>query len=187
LSACTAVAPVSISPLACSNDRVEGLGTTLEAGTTTSPAYAPWIGKATTSELGLKDVRAYLVDRLVTQPWTLAEVAGELGATPATLRRLLDRYQVGRVAPTQRQRAAAAAVSGPQKQARAVRQGRQARLVELGFDGLEDYLPDRYVGGASRCGGCALSLESAIRGWPRNSISSGSAPELQIGWGLRLG
>ena len=48
-SACTAVAPVSIIPLACSNDSVEGLGITLEAGTVTSSAYAPAIRYATTS------------------------------------------------------------------------------------------------------------------------------------------
>src|SRR5712691_113400 len=49
VSAWTAVVPVSIIPLACSNDSVGGLDTTLDAGTTTSAAYAPRIGKATTS------------------------------------------------------------------------------------------------------------------------------------------
>ncbi len=62
------------------------------------------------------------------------------------MRRLLDRYQVERVAPTKRQRAAAATANGPTKQARAVQQRRQARLAELGFAALEDYLRDRYVG-----------------------------------------
>jgi AraC-like DNA-binding protein len=42
------------------------------------------------AELGFGSVRAYLVDRLVTQAWTLAEVTAELGAAPATLRRLLS-------------------------------------------------------------------------------------------------
>jgi AraC-like DNA-binding protein len=98
------------------------------------------------AELGFASVRAYLVDRLVTQAWTLEEVVGELGAAPATLRRLLDRYQVQRVAPTRRQRAAAAAASGPQKELRVVQQRRQARLTKLGFATLEAYLQDRYVG-----------------------------------------
>jgi lambda repressor-like predicted transcriptional regulator len=90
-------------------------------------------------------VRAYLVDRLVTQAWTLAEVAVELGAAPSTLRCPLDRYQIRRVAPTRRQRRAAAAAMGPKWQARAVQQRCQARLAELGFAALEAYLQDRYV------------------------------------------
>jgi hypothetical protein len=49
------------------------------------------------------------------------------------------------VTPTRRQRAAAAAASGPQEQARVVQQRCQARLAELGFEGLEEYLQDRYV------------------------------------------
>jgi hypothetical protein len=97
-----------------------------------------------TGELGFPSARAYLVDRLVTQAWTLAQVQGELGVAPSTLRRLLDHYQVRRVAPTRRQRAAAAAATGPKQQARAV-QRRQARLAELGFATLEAYLWDRYV------------------------------------------
>jgi hypothetical protein len=49
------------------------------------------------------------------------------------------------VAPTRRQRAAADAAGGPKQQARAA-QRRQARLAELGFPGLEEYLQDRCVG-----------------------------------------
>jgi hypothetical protein len=64
------------------------------------------------AELGFENVRVYLVDRLVTKAWTLMQVEGELGAAPATLRPLLDRYQVRRVAPT-RQRATAEAARGP--------------------------------------------------------------------------
>src|SRR6266545_7261212 len=56
--------------------------------------------------LGFPDARAYLVDRLGTRAWTLEEVAGELGAADSTLRRLLDKHGVRRVAPTRRQRAA---------------------------------------------------------------------------------
>jgi hypothetical protein len=57
---------------------------------------------ARVAELGFAGVRAYLVDRLVTQAWTLEEMVGELGAAPSTLRRLLDQHQVRRVAPTRR-------------------------------------------------------------------------------------
>ena len=51
---------------------------------------------ARVAELGFHSIRAYLVDRLVTRAWTLAQVQGELGAAPATLRRLLDRHQLRR-------------------------------------------------------------------------------------------
>jgi hypothetical protein len=97
------------------------------------------------AELGFGSVRAYLVDRLVAQAWTLAEMATELDAAASTLRRLLEKHQVRRVAPTRRQRAAAAAASGPIKRARVVQQRCQARLAELGFAGLQAYLQDRYV------------------------------------------
>ncbi len=100
---------------------------------------------ARAAELGFEGVRAYLVDRLVTQAWTLEEVVAELGAAASTVRRLLDRYGVRRVAPTRRQRAAAAAARGPKQQARASER-RQARLAELGFAELDEYLRDRSVG-----------------------------------------
>jgi AraC-like DNA-binding protein len=100
---------------------------------------------ARVAELGFNGVRAYLVDRLAAQAWTLGEVMAELGAAPSTLRRLLDQHGVRRVAPTRRQRAAAAA-SGPKLQAQAVQRRCQARLAQLGFAGLEAYLQDRYVG-----------------------------------------
>ena len=96
------------------------------------------------AELGFEGLRAYLVDRLVTRAWTLEEVVGELGVAPATVRRLLNQHEVRRVAPTPRQRAAAAA-RGPRQQARTVQQRCQARLAQLGLAGLEAYLQDRYV------------------------------------------
>jgi hypothetical protein len=67
------------------------------------------------AELGFAGVRAYLLDRVVTQAWPLAAVAAELGAARSTLRRLLAQHQVRRVAPTRRQRAAADAARGPQQ------------------------------------------------------------------------
>ncbi len=48
------------------------------------------------AKLGFEGVRAYLVDRVLTKAWTLAQVQGELGIAPATLRRLLDHYRVWR-------------------------------------------------------------------------------------------
>jgi hypothetical protein len=115
-----------------------------------------------TAKLGFHSVQAYLVDRLVTRAWILKEVVGELGATPATLRCLLDRYQVRRVGVTERQRAAATAAVGPAKQARAVQQRRQACLTALGFAELGDYLKDRIV----------------RRGWPRRRLCT----ELGVGY-----
>jgi AraC-like DNA-binding protein len=100
---------------------------------------------ARVAELGFAGVRAYLLDRLVTQAWTLEEVMAELGAAPATLRRLLEEHQVRRVAPTRRHRAAAKSASGPKQPARAA-QRRQARLAELGFAAVDEYLRDRFVG-----------------------------------------
>ncbi len=102
------------------------------------------------------------MDRLVTKAWPLRQVEGELGAAPATLRRLLDQHQVRRVAPTRRQRIAAAAARGPVKQARAVQQRRHARLTKLGFATLEQYLQDRYL----------------TRGWPRRRLCA----ELGVGY-----
>jgi AraC-like DNA-binding protein len=101
---------------------------------------------ARAAELGFPRVRAYLVDRLAAQAWTLAQVAAELGAAHSTLRRLLEEHQVRRVAPTRRQRAAATAARGTTTQPRVVEQWRQARLAELGFAKVDDYLRDRYVG-----------------------------------------
>ncbi len=90
-------------------------------------------------------MRAYLVDRLAERAWSLAQLIEELGAAPPTVRRLLDQYGVQRVGPTQRQRAVAGRGLGPKAQARAAQQRRQARLAELRFAGIEEYLRDRYV------------------------------------------
>jgi deoxyribodipyrimidine photolyase-like uncharacterized protein len=112
--------------------------------------------------LGFQGMRAYLEDRLVTKVWTLRQVEVELGVAPATLRRLLDQHQVRRVVPTRRQRAAAAAAAGSARQARAVQQRRQARLAELGFATLEQYVQDRYI----------------ERGWPLRRLCA----ELGVGY-----
>jgi hypothetical protein len=70
-------------------------------------------GAARVAGFGFPSVWAYLVDRLVTQVWTLAQVQGELGAAPATMRRLLDQHEIGRGAPTRRPRVSGATASGP--------------------------------------------------------------------------
>jgi hypothetical protein len=113
---------------------------------------------AQVAALGFASVRAYLLDRPVTRAWTLAQVQGELGAAPATLRRLLDQHQVRRVAPTRRQRAAATAANRPARsRGRSVNAARPAwpssawpRWTPTCGTGLSS--------GAGRCGGCAPSL-----------------------------
>jgi hypothetical protein len=53
---------------------------------------------------------------------------------------------VRRVGPTRRQRAVAGRGLGPRAQAHVAQQRRQARLRELGFTQVDEYLRDRYVG-----------------------------------------
>ena len=128
--------------------------------------------------LGFGSVRAYLLDRLVTQAWTLTQVTAELGAAPATHTASAgslpgwaggaDPAATRRCRDRQRTR----------KQSRAVRQRRQARLAELGFATLDAYLRDRYVERAGRCGGCAPSLGWAMRGSASSSIGSGRTTDL---------
>jgi AraC-like DNA-binding protein len=141
------------------------------------------------AELGFAGMRAYLVDRLVTRAWTLAEVASELGAAPSTLRRLLDQHEVRRVAPTRRQHSTPQQQSGPQKQARSVQQRRQARLAELGFAALEEYLRDRYVGRGwsvrRLCDELGRGMAGCSSSWPGldgDSQHSGRRGSIQGGW-----
>jgi AraC-like DNA-binding protein len=58
------------------------------------------------ADLGFPDVRAYLADRLIGREWLLAEVAAELGAHRATVRRLMQQSGVQRHRRTARQVAA---------------------------------------------------------------------------------
>jgi AraC-like DNA-binding protein len=94
-------------------------------------------------ELGFPDVRAYLADRLIRREWLLAEVAGELGAHRATVRRLMRQTGVQRRRRTARQ--AAAGERGRQVQSVSWQARRSARLAELGFADLADYLQCRHV------------------------------------------
>jgi hypothetical protein len=117
------------------------------------------------AELGFGSVRAYLVDRLVAQAWPLAQLVEDLGAAPTTVRRLLDQHGVRRVGPTRRQRAVAGRGLGPRAQAHAAQQRRQARLRELGFGGIDEYLRDRFVGRGWSVRRLASSSASAMGGW----------------------
>jgi hypothetical protein len=94
-------------------------------------------------ELGFPDVRAYLADRLLGREWLLADVAAELGAHRATVRRLMRRVGVQRVRRTAKQ--VAAGERGRRVQSVAWQARRAARLAELGFADLAAYLQRRYV------------------------------------------
>jgi AraC-like DNA-binding protein len=109
--------------------------------------------------LGFPDVRAYLADRLHGREWLLAEVAAELGAHRATVRRLMQQSGVQRHRRTARQ--VAAGERGRQVQMVGWEARRSARLAELGFAGLRAYLECRCV----------------EQGWPINQIRS----ELRVG------
>ena len=93
--------------------------------------------------LGFADVRAYLEGRLVEQEWLLADVAAELGAHRATVRRLMGRAGVMRVRRTARQ--LAAGERGRRVQSISWQTRRAARLEVLGFADLAGYLQRRYL------------------------------------------
>jgi AraC-like DNA-binding protein len=110
-------------------------------------------------DLGFPDVRAYLQDRLLGQEWLLAEVAAELAAHRATVRRLMRQTGVQRVRRTAKQEAAGE--RGRRAQSLGWQTRRSARLAELGFADLSGYLQSRYV----------------EQGWPINRIRA----ELRVG------
>ncbi len=95
------------------------------------------------AELGFADVRTYLADRLVRQAWLLADVAAELGAHRATVRRLMHQHGVRRARRTPRE--LAAGERGRRVQAVSWQARRAARLAELGFPDLAAYLQRRFV------------------------------------------
>ncbi len=89
-------------------------------------------------ELGFAAAGAYLQDRLIGREWLLADVAAELGAHRATVRRLMAQAGVVRGRRTAGER-------GRQIQSVGWQARRAARLAELGFADLEGYLQSRYV------------------------------------------
>src|SRR6266542_3335963 len=78
---------------------------------------------ARAAELGFASLQAYLADRAMTRRWPSTTIASELRVQPATVQDRLDQYGLPR------RRAA----------------NRQARLAELGFADMEDYLRVRRV------------------------------------------
>ena len=98
---------------------------------------------ARVAELGFADVEAYLVDRVAGRGWARSAVVAELEVAPVTVRRLLDRYGVRRSQRTAGEQAALA--RGRAVQATVWQARRVARLAELGFADLEEYLRVRYV------------------------------------------
>jgi AraC-like DNA-binding protein len=95
------------------------------------------------ADLGFADIRAYLQDRLIRQEWLLADIAAELGAHRATVRRLMQQAGVRRVRRTARQ--VVAGERGRQVQSVSWQARRAARLEELGFADLGGYLQRRYL------------------------------------------
>jgi hypothetical protein len=92
------------------------------------------------AELGFASLRAYLADRAITRRWPTTMIAGELGVQPATVRDRLDQHRLPR------QRASVRPYQATARQRECWAAKRQARLAELGFADVEDYLRVRRVG-----------------------------------------
>ncbi len=86
------------------------------------------------TELGFASLQAYLTDRAITRRWPPTSIAGELGVHPGTVRDRLDQHGLPRQRATIRPRRAV------QRQRACWAGKRQARLAELGFAGVEQYL-----------------------------------------------
>ena len=89
--------------------------------------------------LGFATLRAYLADRAITRRWPTTSIASELGVQPATVRDRLDQHGLPR------QRATIRPHRSIQRQTECWAAKRQARLAELGFADVEDYLRVRRV------------------------------------------
>jgi hypothetical protein len=94
---------------------------------------------ARAAELGFPSLQDYLTDRAVTRRWPTTSIASELGVQPATVRDRLDQHRLPR------QRATIRPHRAIQRQTECWAAKRQARLVELGFADVEDYLRARRV------------------------------------------
>ncbi len=90
--------------------------------------------------LGFVSLQDYLTDRAVTRRWPGTSIAGELGVQPATVRDRLDQHGLPR------RRATIRPHRSIQQQTECWAAKRQARLVGLGFAGVEGYLRVRRVG-----------------------------------------
>jgi hypothetical protein len=129
------------------------------------------------AELGFESVRAYLVDRLVMQAWSLAQLVEDLGAAPATVRRLLDQHQVRRGGPTQRQRAVPGEGSDPRRRHEPHGSSGKHDWPNLVSGGSMGTCGIGLWGGAGRCGGWAPSSGWATAGWTSSWPGSGCEPE----------
>jgi hypothetical protein len=92
------------------------------------------------AELGFASLRPYLADRAVTRRWPTTSIASELGVHPGTVRDRLDQHGLPR------QPAARRPYRAIQRQTACWAAKRQARLAELGFADIEEYLRVRRVG-----------------------------------------
>jgi hypothetical protein len=91
------------------------------------------------AELGFPSLRAYLADRATARRWPSTSIASELGVHPDTVRDRLDQHRLPRSRATRRPHRAI------QRQTACWAAKRQARLAELGFADVEDYLRMRRV------------------------------------------
>jgi hypothetical protein len=90
------------------------------------------------AELGFASLQDYLADR-ATRRWPTTSIAGELGVQPATVRDRLDQHGLPR------ERATIRSYRAIQRQTECWAAKRQARLAELGFASVEEYLRVRRV------------------------------------------
>ncbi len=90
-------------------------------------------------ELGFPSLQTYLADRAITRRWPTTSIASELGVQPATVRDRLDQHRQPRQRATIRPHRAIA------RQTACWAGKRQARLAELGFASVEEYLRVRRV------------------------------------------
>jgi hypothetical protein len=91
------------------------------------------------AELGFASLQDYLTDRAATRRWPSTTIADELGVHSGTLRDRLDQHGLPR------QRATRRPYQAIQRQTACWAAKRQARLVELGFADMEEYLRVRRV------------------------------------------
>jgi hypothetical protein len=94
---------------------------------------------ARAAELGFASLQDYLTDRTTARRWPSSSIAAELGVHPGTVRDRLDRHGLPR------QRATIRPHRAIQRQTECWAAKRQARLAELGFANVEDYLRVRRV------------------------------------------
>jgi hypothetical protein len=94
---------------------------------------------ARAAELGFASLQDYLADRAITRRWPSTSIADELGVHQGTVRDRLDQQGLPRQRATIRPRRTI------QRQTACWAAKRQARLTELGFADIEEYLRVRRV------------------------------------------